>query len=105
MFLIKFAFYFATSFLLLSIPFQGDPLFYRLESMARPLTSKVFSYIVTNSSESIKNGAHITKKFFTNTIPPKKDSVRIKSSASQKPMGQYTREEKEFLKNILDSKK
>lgn len=97
MFLIKIILYFSASFFILNIPFNGHPLFYSLEKAAAPLTTKLFSFMKSHSEDSINR----TKKLFTNTIPPKKDSVKIKKSGTKKPMGKYTDEEQEFLKEIL----
>ncbi len=97
MFVIKFMIYFSLSFFILTIPMSGNPLFYSLEKVARPITKNLFSYVREGSKEGIAK----SKKFFSNTVPPKKDVVKTKSSSTKKPMGKYTEEEKEFLENIL----
>lgn len=104
MFLIKFLFYFSLSFLILNVPIGGDALFYKLENVARPVTEKVFSFMREQSKEGIDKGAAMTKKLFSNTIPPKetkKDVVKVKKSSTKKPLGKYTPEEQQFLENIL----
>jgi hypothetical protein len=97
MFLIKFLFYFSLSFFILTIPMSGTPLFYSLEKVARPVTENLFSYVREGSKEGIKK----SKKFFSNTVPPKRDIIKTRKSSTKKPMGKYTEEEKEFLQNIL----
>lgn len=97
MFVIKFLLYFSLSFFILNIPISGNPLFYSLENVAKPVTDKLFTFMKKQSKESIDK----TKKLFTNTVPPKKDVVKVKRSSTKKPMGKYTSEEKEFLQNIL----
>ena len=105
MFVIKFILYFSLSFFILNIPIGGNPLFYSLEEVARPITDNLFTFMKESSKESIKKGTEATKKLFTNTIPPKastkKDVVKEKRSSTKKPLGKYTEEEKEFLQNIL----
>lgn len=97
MFLIKFLLYFSLSFFILNIPISGNPLFYSLENVARPVTDKLFTFM----KEKSKNSLDETKKLFTNTVPPKKDVVKVKNSSTKKPMEKYTSEEREFLQNIL----
>ena len=101
MFIIKFFLYFSLSFFILAIPIGGNPLFYSLEETARPITGKLFTYVKKKSKEGLETGTEVTKKFFSNTVPPKKDSVRVKESGTKKPLGKYTAEEKEFLQTIL----
>ncbi len=101
MFIIKFFLYFSISFFILAIPIGGNPIFYSLEEAARPITGKLFAFMKESSNEGIKKGTAVTKKFFSNTIPPKKDIVKIKESGTKKPLGKYTEEEKEFLEKIL----
>ena len=97
MFLIKFLLYFSLSFFILNIPISGNPLFYSLENVARPVTDKIFTFMKEKSTDSINE----TKKLFTNTVRQKKDVVKVKRSSTKKPMGKYTSEEREFLENIL----
>ena len=101
MFVIKFLLYFSLSFFILNIPISGNPLFYSLEDVAKPITEKLFTFMKKSSKEGIQKGAEVTKKLFTNPVPPNKDVVKVLKSSTKKPLGKYTAEEKEFLENIL----
>lgn len=115
MFIVKFLFSFVISFMILSFPMGNRVLFDHLTGITQPITDKVFSFLKTNAKENLKLGKEITGKLLNNTVPEmeaKKDSIKSTYSATKKIIKKiedhgenYTDEEKELLKNILEQKK
>lgn len=111
--MIKFCFTFCFCFLLLSLPVKQKPLFYYLDTWAKPFTDRVFKHSKIVFWESVEDGKNFGKKIFNNSVPQasetkeNSDQINIKSSATRKESNHhdnYTQEEKEMLLKILKSK-
>ena len=108
MFVIKFLFYFALSFVILSFPIQRKAAFYHINKLAAPYTTQLFSHLGDKIEESLNHGAKAGKRLFNNTLPEvEKDQIKSTFSSTKKaPMVEsfqenYTVEEKEMLKKIF----
>ena len=107
--MIKFCLTFCLCFLLLTIPLRQKPLFYYLDSWAKPFTNRIFKHSRIVFWESVEDGKKFGKQIFNNSLPQsseykaKSDKVKMKSSATQKQehLDSYTDEEKEMLLQIL----
>ncbi|EQC43293.1 hypothetical protein [Bacteriovorax sp. Seq25_V] len=107
MFVIKFAFYFCLSFLILSIPVGEDKVvFSYMDQIAKPMTSKVFSTVKGVFTNGLKETKEVTSKMFNNTSA-KQDKILTNLSSVKKsieaklPKDNYTKEEKEAILNVL----
>lgn len=113
LFMIKFTFYFAISFIILCIPVSQETLFNHIHDYARPYTTQIFNQVENEASKQIQNGSQFTKKFFSNSNPSHQDKVISKfSSTKREPIEnveslinndneEYTVEEIELLNKIL----
>lgn len=111
--MIKFCLSFCLSFLLLSVPLNKKPLFFYLDSWAKPFTDRVFEHSKIVFWESIEDGKQFSKKVFNNSLPvsDKKhvDKVQVQSSARVKEEipkqsnDDYTEEERSMLSRILQN--
>lgn len=81
MFILKFVFYFALSFLILSIP-VGDNrvLFNSLHSLVSPHADK----LLDSTKDKIHKTAYYSKKLYSNSEPQYSDKVRTKMAAVKK---------------------
>lgn len=108
MFLIRFVFYFAISFLILCIPVgDNQHLFDKLLGMATPYADKA----VKSTKQKITSTKRYSKKLYSNSEPEEKDEVKSKLSAVKKKihnevesMETYTEEEKARLQKVLTDK-
>ncbi|GAB4010831.1 MAG: hypothetical protein Fur0010_04160 [Bdellovibrio sp.] len=107
MFLIRFPFYFAFSFLILSIPISGKPVFDHLTLSISPIVHSTVSKLKSWGQGALKDTKAITSKAINN-IKPEQDEVKSSLSATKsdkiEDSGQenYTQEEKELLLKILN---
>jgi hypothetical protein len=112
MFIIKFALYFGLSFLILSFPVRNRTVFYYMNDMTRPYTQEIFSDVKIKTDDGIKSTIAFGKKLFNNSRP-NIDRVKTRNSAIKKkthrkierteaPHGDYTEEERELLKKVLN---
>ncbi len=110
MFIIRFAFYFTLSFLILCIPIGGgQQLFDKLFSMVTPYAREV----VKTTKQKISSTKRYSKKLYTNSSPQEEtDEVKTKQAANQKkkkniikenkePEDIYTEEEQDRLRKVL----
>ena len=110
MFIIRFAFYFTLSFLILCIPIGGgQQLFDKLFTMVTPYAREV----VKTTKQKISSTKRYSKKLYTNSSPQEEvDEVKTKLAANQKkkkkiikenkdPDDIYTEEEQDRLRKVL----
>ncbi len=109
MFLIRFAFYFTLSFLILCIPIgDGRQLFDKLFSMVTPYAREA----VKTTKQKFSSTKRYTKKLYTNSNPDEEmDEVKTKLASNLKkkkivkenkdPEDIYTDEEKDRLRKVL----
>lgn len=106
-FTIKSLIAFTVSFLILNIPVSNNKRFFHLISRNVNINyGRVFHDIKQGASEGLQQGKKLTKeyskKFLDNNI---KNIEKIPSSknATKIQLDNYTEQEKEFIKKILDS--
>lgn len=110
--MLKFLISFCVSFVLLSIPVQNKPLFFYLNSWAKPITQEIFADSKDVLLKGVRQGKSFGKKLFNNTAPTI-DKINLSSSSIDKGKGEvkvapeidhdetYTEEEKDMLIKIL----
>lgn len=112
--MIKFMITFSVSFLILSIPVgEHKKVFDHVDDLAKPYTSKLYSYIQGAFRNGLQEGSRIGKSLIENTSPTSLDRVKSNSSSVHKVFGRkdknlphlpkddYTPQEREALLNIL----
>lgn len=115
-FMLKFAFYFSVSFIILSFPLTKGTLFNLIHSQTNEYTQKIFKSFSSEAKKGIKKGAQYTKKIFSNSEPTIQDKVFSQFSSTDKKQyvekevqdvykdyegEKFTDEEKEILNKIL----
>ncbi len=101
--------WFSFSFLVLSVPVSDKPLFDHISGVFGPTAQGVINDFGKRAGETVQVGKKVIKQLFE-TIPSSADKVEIRQSSSVKkireievnPNDEYTIEEKELLKNILN---
>ncbi|PJB52531.1 MAG: hypothetical protein CO099_12120 [Bdellovibrio sp. CG_4_9_14_3_um_filter_39_7] len=109
MFLIRFPFYFALSFAILSIPLGKKRVFDHLEDVVSPYTRQVASFSSHWSSKIFKDSKALTNQAMNN-IKPQADTVKSSLSSTrseekrtfESTEDDYTQEEKELLRKIFN---
>ncbi|MDH5580301.1 MAG: hypothetical protein OEY33_00200 [Bdellovibrionales bacterium] len=109
-FLLKFLSYFILSFAILCIPIEKQRTFDLIYDFAVPKAKKIIKSFKKDALENIRIGKKLGKKYLLNVEPAQiEDSVSNSHAAPQtylnsemEPMEEYTAEEKEILKKILE---
>ncbi len=107
--IIKPLLWFSFSFLVLSIPVSDKPLFNHISGVFGPTAQGVINDFGNRANESVQVGKKAIKQLFQ-AIPNNADKVGLRQSSSVKekkakeldPKDEYTIEEKELLKQILN---
>ena len=110
MLFLKFIFFFAISFLILSFPISDQTIFGHLNRAVSPFTQKVFKEAKIYLHKSSK----WSKKLFTNSAPAEKKALPKQNSTEKKNVEReieiksaeesYTAEERALLKKVLQQK-
>ncbi|RLA65264.1 MAG: hypothetical protein DRQ88_02985 [Epsilonproteobacteria bacterium] len=66
--IIKYSLFFVFSFLILSIPISGNPVFYHLHKPLKPYIKVIFNKVEKESKEKIKEGKELGAKILINTV-------------------------------------
>ena len=105
-FFIKSFFWLCFSFLIFSIPIKNQPVFEHISAIFGPTTQGFLGDFEKRATETFDVGASALNKLFK-TMPEVSDKLELTQSSSSKeelPMEDYTREERELLKTILEKK-
>ena len=106
--LIKFAFSFVFSFLILSIPINDQSLFTHIHEASAPFTEEFIGVLSKNTTKAINETTEIGRRAFSNTKPKENQSDKVKATQSSTRRSpsvnheDYTVEEKELLKRVFE---
>ncbi|MFZ8933243.1 MAG: hypothetical protein ACO20H_00230 [Bacteriovoracaceae bacterium] len=109
-YLLKFFIYFTISFAILCIPIQKQRAFDHIYDFAIPTARSLIRSFKKDALENIRIGKKLGKKYLLNVEPVQiEDTVSNGHAAAQgyiesniEPIDEYTAEEKEILKKILE---
>lgn len=109
MFLIRFPFYFALSFIILSIPISGNTVFDHMTNSISPVIKKTVKKVKSWGQGALEDTKSLTVKAMNN-VKPQVDEVRSSQSSTKPKVKEedidahpnYTDEEKELLIKILE---
>ncbi len=115
---IKTIFLFIGIYFVLSIPINDRTIFEHSYSYTAPYTNQIFAVVHSFGKDVTQKTSSFSRKIFSNSTPPRpikiQDSVRSQQAApvrnvdenseeKEEPIGEYTSEEIESLKQILNN--